>query len=56
MRAEEGQIHLPIILLAPAVTEVERRAAFLGVADDYSIKPISPADLLDRGLGSKLCW
>ncbi len=48
LRAAEGQIHLPLILLAPPIPEVERRAAFLGLADDYSIKPVSPADLLDR--------
>jgi CheY-like chemotaxis protein len=47
-RAVEGDIHLPIIVLARPMSEAQRRAAFIGEADDYVVKPINAPDLLDR--------
>jgi len=48
LRAAEGDIHLPIIILSRPMSEAERRAAFIGEADDYTVKPINAPDLLDR--------
>src|SRR4029077_20575800 len=48
IRAEEGQAHVPIVMLT-AEREVEQKVRGLRAgADDYLIKPFHPAELLAR--------
>jgi DNA-binding response OmpR family regulator len=48
VRAQEGEVHLPIIMLTGLASEAQRHAGFVAGADDYVAKPFKRADLLDR--------
>lgn len=48
LRAHEGEIHLPILMLTGFVSDDDRHAGFAAGADDYLTKPVKQQDLLDR--------
>ncbi len=48
LRACEGEIHLPILMLTGFVSDDDRHAGFAAGADDYLTKPVKQRDLLDR--------
>src|SRR5205814_982190 len=48
IRAREGEIYVPIIMLTALTGQADRHAAFAAGADDYVTKPFDAADLLDR--------
>jgi DNA-binding response OmpR family regulator len=48
LRAREGEIHLPILMLTGFVSDDDRHAGFAAGADDYLTKPVKQQDLLDR--------
>jgi DNA-binding response OmpR family regulator len=48
VRAQEGEVHLPIIMLTGLASEAQRHAGFVAGADDYVAQPFKRADLLDR--------
>ncbi|HZS01766.1 MAG TPA: response regulator [Chloroflexota bacterium] len=48
IRAHEGDVYVPIIMLTALSAEADRHHAFAAGADDYVIKPFDAANLLDR--------
>jgi DNA-binding response OmpR family regulator len=48
VRAHEGEVYLPIIMLTALAGEEQRHAGFAAGADDYVTKPFHAAELLDR--------
>ncbi|HEY7059914.1 MAG TPA: response regulator [Chloroflexota bacterium] len=48
IRAHEGEIYVPIVMLTALTEEHDRHTAFAAGADDYVTKPFDAADLLDR--------
>src|SRR5581483_1804102 len=48
IRAYEGDVYVPIIMLTTLSTEADRHHAFAAGADDYVIKPFDAANLLDQ--------
>jgi DNA-binding response OmpR family regulator len=48
IRAHEGEVYVPIIMLTALAAEADRHAAFAAGADDYVTKPFDTAELLDR--------
>ena len=48
VRAYEGDVYLPIIMLTALTDQQHRHAGFAAGADDYVTKPFDTADLLDR--------
>ena len=48
VRADDGQLYVPIIMLTGLVDEAQRRTGFAAGADDYVTKPFSADELLDR--------
>ena len=48
LRAQEGAVHLPIIMLTGLAGDAQRHAGFAAGADDYVVKPFKADELLDR--------
>jgi DNA-binding response OmpR family regulator len=48
MRAAEGDVYLPVIMLTASSGEAQRHAGFEAGADDYVTKPFDTAELVDR--------
>jgi DNA-binding response OmpR family regulator len=48
IRAHEGEVYVPIVMLTALTAGADRHAAFAAGADDYVTKPFDVAELLDR--------
>src|SRR5262245_39875416 len=48
LRAHEGEVYLPIIMLTGLSDDTQRHAGFAAGADDYVTKPFRHEELLDR--------